>query len=448
MNKNFCDTVITIPQTIGTCWFNALLMMFFYSQNSRKLLLRYNNFSDKNDELSIIFKTILFKSYIKTPLVFEYLIEKSPQYILDLLKFEKRTFEGKLLENFDYGYFIYDYIHTFIKHLKLEYLALTSFDSYDKKFYIDIFEFIKNFYDDGGDLYRDYSNFFDTNIKNQFIQKIKEKIKNEIPKYIIINLNRDEYAEQYLKENPDVIEDFLFDNNMIKNLHKLPNEIQYKGYTYILDSVHLSNYNNINKYVPDTHAICGITCKNKKYIYNGWTKYIKDPAILEKFKPNLLITCELMPFDWDIHKDNNFCINTKRCDLEGFLDYRDLCFSFDKGDRTLIYILKNDEYKSLNYNKSNSESKSKFLSKSEEIIKSKSKDKTIEKKFIDKKKKEIIKERKRMEKEEIKKIKKNIKELKKNIDKYNEYKKELNKLIIIDSEKIKKLLIEYKKYSK
>ena len=69
MNKSFCDTVITIPQTAGTCWFNALLMMIFYSQNSRKLLLQYNNFSDKNDELSIIFKSMLYKNTKRSALL-------------------------------------------------------------------------------------------------------------------------------------------------------------------------------------------------------------------------------------------------------------------------------------------------------------------------------------------------------------------------------------------
>ena len=112
MNKSFCDTVITIPQTAGTCWFNALLMMIFYSQNSRKLLLQYNNFSDKNDELSIIFKSMLYKNYIKNPKIFKYLKYKSPQHILSLLNYYKKTTDGKLIVN-DYSNNVHFYIHKF-----------------------------------------------------------------------------------------------------------------------------------------------------------------------------------------------------------------------------------------------------------------------------------------------------------------------------------------------
>ena len=52
MTKEFCNNVITIPQINGTCWFNALMMMIFYSQNSRKLLLHYKPFKGRNDILS------------------------------------------------------------------------------------------------------------------------------------------------------------------------------------------------------------------------------------------------------------------------------------------------------------------------------------------------------------------------------------------------------------
>jgi hypothetical protein len=63
MTKDFCDSVITIPQINGTCWFNALMMMFFYSQNSRKLLLYYKPFKGKTDVLSKTLKSILYKNY-------------------------------------------------------------------------------------------------------------------------------------------------------------------------------------------------------------------------------------------------------------------------------------------------------------------------------------------------------------------------------------------------
>jgi len=350
MNNNFCDTVITIPQTANTCWFNALLMMIFYSQNSRKLLISNNNFSDKNDELSIIFRAMLYKSYIRNSQIHKYLIQKSPQYILKLLKFEKKIMNGNIIKNFNYGFTIYYYINTFLKHLNLEYLSLSSFNLNDNKFYVDINELFQFKYNKKQtySIIVDYNNLLDINIKKEFLKKINEKIKNEIPKYIIINLNDSKNSFKTLKKNIHLIQDFIFDNNMIKNLNQLPNEIEYKGYSYILDSVGLDNYNNLN---GPKHTICGITCKNKRYIYNGWMKKTIDPLIPTNVKLNNSYPCELMSFNWNIHETNNFCLNISKCKLDKVLNpKKDLCFSFDKDCRTILYVLKDKNFISLDYN--------------------------------------------------------------------------------------------------
>ena len=64
-NNDICDKVVTIPQYLGTCWFNAILMAILYSQNSRKLLL-YNNIykNNKINKLYEIINEILTKKYI------------------------------------------------------------------------------------------------------------------------------------------------------------------------------------------------------------------------------------------------------------------------------------------------------------------------------------------------------------------------------------------------
>ena len=358
MNNNFCDTVITIPQSVDTCWFNALLMMIFYSQYSRKLLLHYNNFLDKHDELSIIFKAMLYKSYIKNYQVYEYLIEKSPHYILDLLKFENKTIDGEIIKN-DYGYQLFLYIHTFLKYLNLEYLILTTFGS--KKFYIDIFELVKIRLNDNILLFNFDNLITDNNIRKKFIEKIKNKIKNEIPKYIIINLKINNYIfNDFLNSYEYKIQDFLFDNNMIKNLNRLPNEIEYKGYTYILDSMQLSNYNS--SIINMGHTICGITCKKKRFIYNGWMINTKDPAMLNSNKDYItnFYPCQLMPFNWNVHKNIHFCLNTLECKLDTFLENTSdgknrqsnkLCFSFyNKNTNVIVYVLKDENFISLDHN--------------------------------------------------------------------------------------------------
>jgi len=361
MTDNFCNSVVTIPQTAGTCWFNALLMMFFYSQNSRKLLLHYNKFKDRNDELSVIFKTMLYKSYIKDPKIFDYLLKQSPQKILSLLKFEKRTTDGKLMEN-DLGMHINNYVYNFLNFLEIDYLTLDCFDLKSNVFYLGISEMMKYDYVRGINnkigIFFNYENYQDIDKNLLYLNKFNYKVKNQIPKYLVINLlDKKGGFHKYVNRTSFNFKHFIF-KNTIKNLNKLPNEINFKGYTYILDSISLENY---NKNVPFNHAICGITCKNKRYVYNGWMRTTKDPAMLNASSGNSSYPCELMPFDWDVHKSNNFCLNTPLCKLDQVLDARTnkLCFSFDKYERTVIYVLKDKEFKSLDYNLSSSKSKSK-----------------------------------------------------------------------------------------
>ena len=63
-----CNTVITIPQFTGTCWFNALLMALFYSDGMRKYLtnnLKKSELYAKNKELYLIFLDILKNKHRK-----------------------------------------------------------------------------------------------------------------------------------------------------------------------------------------------------------------------------------------------------------------------------------------------------------------------------------------------------------------------------------------------
>jgi hypothetical protein len=116
-------------------------------------------------------------------------------------------------------------------------------------------------------------------------------------------------------------------------------QIFYNGKEYNLDAVILANWNK-NKRIG--HAIAGITCKKNKYVYNGWTRRSMDPAMADK---NITrnIPCELMKYDWNIIKHNDFCLNTIKCIpelLKRKLKVKDLCFNFSKGSRILIYVRK------------------------------------------------------------------------------------------------------------
>ena len=156
---------------------------------------------------------------------------------------------------------------------------------------------------------------------------------------------------------------------------------------YVQDSVLLGNWNRAEL---GGHSIAGIKCKGDKYVYNGWTRgtidihlqninFTKDDYINERIwvsqvidkkifyinvkndkvvdklpadgilvSDNIHVPCELMKYDWNVNKDGNFCINKKQCFLDTHTntsikkiienDKNELCFSFNKGPRNIIYI--------------------------------------------------------------------------------------------------------------
>jgi hypothetical protein len=62
-----------------------------------------------------------------------------------------------------------------------------------------------------------------------------------------------------------------------------------------------------------------------------------DPA-MKKDMDRCKNPCALIKYDWDLNKDEEFCLNPKECNLDFNIDKRDLCFSFCKGERILVYV--------------------------------------------------------------------------------------------------------------
>ncbi|WP_396189566.1 hypothetical protein, partial [Flavobacterium sp.] len=92
---------------------------------------------------------------------------------------------------------------------------------------------------------------------------------------------------------------------------------------------------------------------NQRYVFNGWTRYTTDPALIynnlntkyeKKDKLEMQkVPCELMKYDWNQFTDSDFCINPKQCSLMKANKkdhYQNMCFSFSKGERTFVYVKK------------------------------------------------------------------------------------------------------------
>ena len=68
-------------------------------------------------------------------------------------------------------------------------------------------------------------------------------------------------------------------------------------------------------------------CNNNKYIYNGWNNPITN-------KP-----CPLYKFNWNIHENKPFSLNTDNCKINFDLKQEEK-YSFNKGSAVLIYVRK------------------------------------------------------------------------------------------------------------
>jgi hypothetical protein len=156
-------------------------------------------------------------------------------------------------------------------------------------------------------------------------------------------LQNEKNAKRYIEGNTD-------------NLKSMRDTIYYNGFEYNLDSAILVNW-NINKGI-NVHEIVGITCERDKYVYNG---SVRDP-VMPKQSIKRKIPCELMKYDWNIQKDNDFCLNIKNCIpevLKGVLSKGSLCFNFSNGEKMLVYVREEIENKIKNLLKNKKDQKTK-----------------------------------------------------------------------------------------
>jgi hypothetical protein len=368
VKKSICSRILTPKQIGPTCWFMTTFVAMFYSQRSRKLLLKaskgwevnnsiFPNFWNNRKTLFTLLKHVLDDKYLKT---------KDGKDSKDYKKFSNNTFIKilSLLNKVDSKAFPYNpktvsggfssefYIGCLYKLLNIESIIYEYNVAQDFLVYSYLNEEFNN------NTYRIVTyKILENNEIDKIIQGdneleyIEENI--DPPPPILIIIVRDDKNNVFTKQYKDLFpKNIIHEKETNDNLKSMNEQIFFKGVEYNLDSVILTNWNN------SRHAIAGITCKKKKYIYNGWTRTSMDPAMANKIIKRK-IPCELMPFDWKIKNDrkdiptsndddndDDFCLNTTKCipELLGknkiYYNHK-LCFNFSKGDsRILIYVRK------------------------------------------------------------------------------------------------------------
>ena len=344
-NNKVCSRILTPKQVGPICWFMAAFVAMFYSQRSRKILLKASKGWNKKKELFTLLKHVLDDKYLKVG------SKESDDY----KKFSDETF-GNILsllfkENnklFPYdpktisgGFWPEYYIGRLYKLLKIDYRM------YDYNIADNVFAYSYNNEEFNNNVHYTFAPRpgFNNNLKERtlrahfFAYLTFKYIEEDIipPPILMVIVRNNIKSTEFFKQS--------FPNNIINegatkdNLTSMNEQIFFKGIEYKLDSVILLNW-NINDI--NGHVIAGITCKQNKYVYNGWTRTSMDPVMVDK---NITrnIPCELMKYDWNIKYNGDFCLNTIKCipdALKHQLKDHDICFNFSKGTRILVYVRK------------------------------------------------------------------------------------------------------------
>jgi hypothetical protein len=96
-----CLNLSVIPQFGGTCWFNAILMIALYSQNTRKAVLRAAKYWDKSNTFLMILKSILIKYYKEPENVQSFFKKIKPEIIL--FKMLKKYNQDVIIDKFKHN---------------------------------------------------------------------------------------------------------------------------------------------------------------------------------------------------------------------------------------------------------------------------------------------------------------------------------------------------------
>lgn len=305
-----CQRVITLPQRTGVCWFTAIMMAFFYSDGMKTLLIdRMSKWRVHGDgtlakrkrKLYSIFKELLISKQTYTVKKEDYKVFKlmSPERVLRLLHLSDRAafnFDPRV----DEGYWPENYIGPLFWFMHIGFVIVyKSSDLNDKNLYMDL--------------------------ERRYVPDTSR----EVDVIILIN-NVKPSKLAHLAPTPYTVLSYS-NSNMIT--------LSFQGLSYHLDSNIITNFNACGR----AHAIAGITCHGKRFVYNGWMRNTIDPAMLAagiQISKTDHFPCELMPYDWDSLDSGDFCLNPQTCKLDP-LDHQSFasfCFNFQKGPRVQLFV--------------------------------------------------------------------------------------------------------------
>ena len=324
-----------------------------------------------NPLMKVFIDVIESKYFEETSLQKDEIISKlqlKPEEIINNLnKIDKSMFYVELNQNNNnVGYFTQFYINRFLTFFNIKYdnIILIDYLTNTKKFCISQSFYKEKFnnlylkFSDSNLIVKKRSEFTNDDLYNEYIQNFVNTFENYKKKeeLYLKNLYKELY-NNYKNGNFDILiinyplggyftldDDFYYEIDYFK----IKDQIEINNNTFILDSMILSNYNSI--LCKKAHAIAGITCNNKRYIYNGWTSQTIDPSLdlnnVENIKIFDNVPCALIPYDWfNPDEDISFCLNLEKCRLDFVnpdrqFSKKNMCFDIKKGENIHIFIKK------------------------------------------------------------------------------------------------------------
>ena len=327
-----CDAVRTIPQDGGgTCWFNALITALFYSDGMSAYLkkvipeVRKKTKSVKKREILNVLEELLNAREITDAREFDKFYKAlEPLNILRLLHKKDKMFYFD--PNKREGHKSETYLVMLFQFLGIK----------DKIIFITLRKG-KYYFSEVNDY--SYKGIYDSKKGRHLFEKNGER-KKPPSKYMRAPRNYDFapwMALDYNDYDMVVVSEVSPIATRYYDVSEFPltmenHKLNIFGIPFVVDSLLLMNFNRdvCNK----GHEIAGVTCKGKRYLYNGWVKRLKSQNI--SYRPTK--SCKLFPFDWMKIK-SNFTLDRKGCEIHKTrkVDKGDMTFNVNR-KRTYIYI--------------------------------------------------------------------------------------------------------------
>jgi len=341
------EDISLLPNNQNNVWFNGIFVALLFSDRIRNLIYdKIKSYSNVDDVVKILRR--LIELIENAPEKFKNEFDKNENKILleqVLLKSSNVIRDINNLKWCEYD------IITILNKLNIN---LCDLFVTDNSTYIDFFKYIS--YNEISKKWRvDINQISRLNVRDipKKLEDMKKKYEKN-PELLILFYKDMNSITTFIKKSTSAMEENeslkLFTPFFNPNSYKIQlsyenllttGEITFNGETYVLDVCLLNN----NDFMSNTHCTVGITNRGKRYTFNNWRHRLKNT---EK-SGNCPNSCALFDYDWfngmtNPNKDEyNHCFNPFKCNLN--LDYtvqtlKDLCFSFTKGDRMLIFVKK------------------------------------------------------------------------------------------------------------